>query len=92
MQNINANLNAIEVSHLSKVYDTVTAVADVSFTVPLGSICGFIGPNGSGKTTTIRMLLGLIKPTGGSGKVLGFDIRKPEKYLDSIGEIGRAHV
>ena len=79
------NINAIEVSHLSKVYDTVTAVADVSFTVPMGSICGFIGPNGSGKTTTIRMLLGLIKPTGGSGKVLGFDIRKPEKYLDSIG-------
>ena len=85
MQNQNAIINAIEVSHLSKAYDTVTAVSDVSFNVPLGSICGFIGPNGSGKTTTIRMLLGLIKPTGGSGKILGYDIRQPEKYLDSIG-------
>lgn len=77
--------NAISVQRLSKTYDHVTAVSDVTFTVPIGSICGFIGPNGSGKTTTIRMLLGLIKPTDGVGAIFGHDIRQPEKYLHQVG-------
>jgi ABC-2 type transport system ATP-binding protein len=51
----------------------------------MGSICGFVGPNGSGKTTTIRMLLGLITPTTGGGHVLGESITKPEKYLPRVG-------
>jgi ABC-2 type transport system ATP-binding protein len=51
----------------------------------MGSICGFVGPNGSGKTTTIRMLLGLITPTTGSGHVLGESITEPEKYLPQVG-------
>lgn len=51
----------------------------------MGSICGFVGPNGSGKTTTIRMLLGLITPTTGGGHVLGESITEPEKYLPRVG-------
>jgi ABC-2 type transport system ATP-binding protein len=51
----------------------------------MGSICGFVGPNGSGKTTTIRMLLGLITPTTGGGHVLGESITQPEKYLPLVG-------
>jgi len=76
---------AISVSELSKVYGERQAVDQASFEVPVGSICGFVGPNGSGKTTTMRMLLGLIKPTHGSGSVLGEDIKHPEKYLSQVG-------
>jgi ABC-2 type transport system ATP-binding protein len=76
---------AISVSELSKVYGDRQAVDQASFEVPVGSICGFVGPNGSGKTTTMRMLLGLIKPTHGSGSVLGEDIKHPEKYLSQVG-------
>jgi ABC-2 type transport system ATP-binding protein len=76
---------AISVSNLSKKYGDVLAVNDASFDVPLGTICGFVGPNGSGKTTTIRMLLGLIKPTHGSGSIIGKPINHPDKYLHEVG-------
>jgi len=76
---------AISVSDLTKTYGERNALAHASFDVPLGTICGFVGPNGSGKTTTIRMLLGLIKPSGGTGTVLGHSISQPEKYLPSVG-------
>jgi len=76
---------AISVSNLTKKYDEQVAVSDATFEVPLGTICGFVGPNGSGKTTTIRMLLGLIKPTFGSATVLGHSINNPEKYLAQVG-------
>jgi ABC-2 type transport system ATP-binding protein len=61
------------------------AVSHINFDVPLGTVCGFVGPNGSGKTTTMRMLLGLISHTGGSGQVLDGSIDKPEKYLSQVG-------
>lgn len=76
---------AISVSELSKVYGERQAVSQASFDVPIGAICGFVGPNGSGKTTTMRMLLGLITPTHGTGTVLGEDIKQPEKYLSHVG-------
>lgn len=79
------NTPAISVSNLSKRYGDVLAVNDASFEVPLGTICGFVGPNGSGKTTTIRMLLGLIKPTSGTGSIIGNSIGHPEKYLKEVG-------
>lgn len=79
------NTPAILVSNLSKRYGDVLAVNDASFEVPLGTICGFVGPNGSGKTTTIRMLLGLIKPTSGTGSIIGNSIGHPEKYLTEVG-------
>lgn len=76
---------AIAVSNLSKRYGDIAAVENASFEVPLGTICGFVGPNGSGKTTTIRMLLGLIKPTAGSGSIIGNSIAHPERYLKEVG-------
>jgi ABC-2 type transport system ATP-binding protein len=60
--------------NLTKRFGDFTAVNDVSFEVQPGEIFGFLGPNGSGKTTTIRMLLGLMKPTSGSVRVLGMDV------------------
>ncbi len=76
---------AISVKDLSKIYGERSALSHASFEVPLGTVCGFVGPNGSGKTTTIRMLLGLITPTGGTGTVLGESITHPERYLPSVG-------
>ena len=79
------NIPAISVSNLSKRYGDVLAVDAATFEVPLGTICGFVGPNGSGKTTTIRMLLGLISPSEGSGSIIGNSIAHPEKYLKEVG-------
>ena len=77
--------SAIRVSNLTKKYGQHIAVSNASFEVPLGSVCGFVGPNGSGKTTTIRMLLGLISPTTGTAHVLDASIGHPEKYLPRVG-------
>ena len=86
MNKINkAAISAITASDLTKIYGERAALSHGSFAVPAGSICGFVGPNGSGKTTTIRMLLGLIKPSGGSATVLGESIKHPERYLPSVG-------
>jgi ABC-2 type transport system ATP-binding protein len=76
---------AISASDLTKIYGERAALSHGNFTVPEGSICGFVGPNGSGKTTTIRMLLGLISPSGGTATVLGESISHPEKYLPYVG-------
>ena len=76
---------AISVSDLSKKYDDRLAVSHINFEVPLGTVCGFVGPNGSGKTTTMRMLLGLITPTTCQGHILGKPIEHPEKYLSRVG-------
>jgi len=76
---------ALDVADLSKKYGDRMALSHANFEVPMGSICGFVGPNGSGKTTTIRMLLGLITPTTGGGHVLGESITEPEKYLPQVG-------
>jgi ABC-2 type transport system ATP-binding protein len=63
----------IEINHLTKYYGTREIVRDLSLKVPIGSIYGFLGRNGMGKTTTIRILLGLEDPTRGSTKVFGQD-------------------
>jgi ABC-2 type transport system ATP-binding protein len=67
---------AIEVEGLTKSFDGHTVVRDLSMKVRRGTIYGFLGPNGSGKTTTIRMLCGLLTPDAGHGTCLGFDIIK----------------
>jgi ABC-2 type transport system ATP-binding protein len=66
---------AIDVEGLTKSFSGRTVVRDLSLQVPKGEIFGFLGPNGSGKTTTIRMLCGLLTPDSGRGTCLGYDIR-----------------
>jgi ABC-2 type transport system ATP-binding protein len=63
----------ITVTNLTKKFGDFTAVDHISFAVNAGEVVGYLGPNGSGKTTTIRMLLGLLTPTEGQARVLGFD-------------------
>lgn len=71
---------------LTKKFGTFTAVDSISFYVKKGEIFGFLGANGAGKTTAMRMLCGLSKPTSGSGSVAGFDIAKDyEKIKKNIG-------
>lgn len=64
----------IEVQHLTKRYGDLTAISNVSFQVASGQILGFLGPNGSGKTTTMRIITGFMPATSGTVKVAGFDI------------------
>ena len=68
-------MDAIEVTGLVKRFGAKTVVDHVSMNVAEGEIVGFLGPNGSGKTTTIRIMCGLLTPDEGSGQVLGYDIR-----------------
>jgi len=68
-------MNAIDVQNLVKRFGTKTVVDHVSMTVAEGEIVGFLGPNGSGKTTTIRIMCGLLTPDEGGGQVLGYDLR-----------------
>ena len=82
---------AVVTSQLRKTYRTfsgrkVTAVGGLDLKVPRGGVHGFLGPNGSGKTTTIRMLLGLVRPDSGSLTVLGRTI--PKHLPDVIANIG----
>jgi ABC-2 type transport system ATP-binding protein len=67
---------AIDVRDLSKSFSGVTVVDRVELQLETGRICGFLGPNGSGKTTTLRMLCGLLTPDAGEGTCLGFDVRR----------------
>ena len=81
-----SNTDAIVVSGLEKKFGDFVAVNRISFSVKKGEIFGFLGSNGSGKSTTIRMLCGIITPTSGSGSVAGFDIlREPEGIRQAIG-------
>jgi len=76
----------IDVEHLTKRFDGRAVVHDVSMQVRRGSIYGFLGPNGSGKTTTIRMLCGLLTPDEGTGTCLGYDIRtETDKIKQHVG-------
>jgi len=72
--------------NLTKRFDHFTAVDHVSFSVTSGEVVGYLGPNGSGKTTTIRMLLGLLRPSEGGATVLGYDIvRQSERVRERVG-------
>ncbi len=69
-------MHAIEVDHLTKYYSNSRGVIDLSFDVSEGEIMGFLGPNGSGKTTTMRMLTCFFPPTSGTARICGHDILK----------------
>jgi len=76
----------VDVRHLTKRFGKFTAVDDLSLTVNEGEIFGFLGSNGAGKTTAIRIMCGLLKPTSGSAAVLGFDVsHDPEEIKRRIG-------
>lgn len=79
--------DAVTVDELTKTYGVRPAVNAVSFTIPSGSVTGLIGPNGAGKTTLMAMLLGLVRPTGGSGTVLGHDLTNRSGYLPHVGAL-----
>lgn len=72
---------AIDVSGLTKSFGGRTVVDDVALRVAGGEIAGFLGPNGSGKTTCIRMICGLLTPDAGSGTVLGLDVRRQQRQI-----------
>jgi ABC-2 type transport system ATP-binding protein len=79
-------MNAIEVRGLTRRFGAFVAVSDVSFDVKAGEIFGFLGSNGAGKSTTIRMLCGLLQPTAGTALVGGIDVgRDPEGVKRRIG-------
>jgi ABC-2 type transport system ATP-binding protein len=84
----------IVVSGLTKRYQGVTAVDDLSFTVEEGRVTGFLGPNGAGKTTTLRMLLNLVMPTAGTATIGGrryADIEEPARVVGAVLEASSAH-
>ncbi len=72
---------SIEVNRLTKIFKELTAVDDLSFSVPKGEVYGFLGQNGAGKSTTIRMLLTLIRPTSGAITILGKDLLHHRKEI-----------
>ena len=81
---------AVRVRDLRKVYGGFAAVGGISFEVARGEVFGFLGPNGSGKTTTIRMLTGSIAPTSGTVEVLGVDaVRRPALIGPRIGYVSQ---
>jgi ABC-2 type transport system ATP-binding protein len=78
--------SAIEVRDLTRRFGDVVAVDHISFSVRVGEVFALLGPNGSGKTTTIRMLCGLLTPDDGTGRVLGYDIASgSERIKERIG-------
>src|ERR1700686_1399763 len=83
---MNAADIAIDVHGLTKKFDGRAVVRNLSMQVKRGSIYGFLGPNGSGKTTTIRMLCGLLTPDEGTGTCLGYDIlTETDKIKTQVG-------
>ena len=79
-------MNAIELSHVTKHFPGFT-LQDLSLTVPSGTICGLVGENGAGKSTTIRLLMGALRPDSGTCTVLGADSAAPE-FLSLKEDIG----
>jgi ABC-2 type transport system ATP-binding protein len=85
---------AIAVRELTKRFDDVTAVEDLTFTVDPGKVTGFLGPNGAGKSTTLRAILGLAEPTAGSTAIAGLpyrDLAEPARTVGAVLETQSFH-
>jgi ABC-2 type transport system ATP-binding protein len=81
-------VNLLEVNHLAKSYGDTEAVRDLSFILPAGYIMGLVGPDGAGKTTALKLMLGLLTPTAGAVQVLGMDpTRRREAVLRATGSM-----
>jgi ABC-2 type transport system ATP-binding protein len=81
---------AIQADNLTRRFGKFTAVDGISFSLPYGSIFGFLGANGAGKSTAIRMLCGILAPTSGTGRVAGFDVAtQPEQIKTAIGYVSQ---
>ena len=78
---------AVSVHGLTKRYGKRTVVDGFDLELPAGVVAGFVGPNGAGKTTTMAMLLGLVRPSAGSGTVLGEPLERPAAYLPRVGAL-----
>src|SRR5215472_14549063 len=84
----------VEIRGLTKIFGRVTAVHDMSFTAPAGRVTGFLGPNGSGKTTTLRMALGLVRPDAGEALIGGvrYDrLDRPRRHVGAVLEATGFH-
>ena len=79
-------MNAIELSHICKDFGSF-AIQDLTLAVPTGTICGLVGENGAGKSTTIRLLCGALRPDSGTASVLGVEVSSPE-FLAATEDIG----
>ena len=81
-------MNAIELSHINKSFGDF-AIRDLNLTVPSGTICGLVGENGAGKSTTIRLLMGALRPDSGMASVLGTDVSSPEfrEVKENVGVV-----
>ena len=81
---------AVEINNVSKKYDKVVAVRDLSMSIEPGEMFGLIGPDGAGKTTTIRMMCGLLKPNSGSVRVLGRDpVKEHRQVTQALGYLSQ---
>ena len=78
---------AVSVRGLTKRYGARTVVDDLAIELPTGVVAGFVGPNGAGKTTTMAMLLGLVRPSSGTGAILGAPMERPAAYLPRVGAL-----
>ena len=79
-------MNAIKLSHINKSFGDF-AIRDLNLTMPSGTICGLVGENGAGKSTTIRLLMGVLRPDSGTASVLGADVSSPE-FRDVKEDVG----
>jgi drug efflux transport system ATP-binding protein len=80
------NDSAVEIRHLTRRFGSIVAVRDLNLTIAKGEVFGLLGPNGSGKTTTIRMLCGLLAPSEGTAVVAGVDVNEaPDQIKERIG-------
>ena len=80
------NESAVEIRHLTRRFGSIVAVRDLNLTIAKGEVFGLLGPNGSGKTTTIRMLCGLLAPSEGTAVVAGVDVNEaPDQIKERIG-------